>query len=121
MSHNVAAPVGSPRDCRSRRNRVPASPASLPDFDPEAWLFRTPVDDEVLRAISALPLEHRAVLGLVDVEGLRYGDAAALLSIPVTTVKSRLLRARKLLQAELREYAVRIGWIPEAQRAAGLS
>ena len=93
-------------------------PESLPDFDREARFVDEPVDDEVLRAIAALPLEHRAVLGLVGVEGLRYGEAAEVLSIPVGTVKSRLFRARKLLQAELYEYAVSIGWIQEAQPAA---
>ena len=54
----------------------------------------------------------------MNVEGLRYGEAAEVLSIPVGTVKSRLFRARKLLQAELNEYAVSIGWIQEAQPAA---
>ena len=88
------------------------------DTDPEARFFDELVDGEVLRAIAALPLEQRAVLELVNVEGLRLGEAAEVLSIPLGTVKSRLFRARKLLQAELYEYAVSIGWIQEAQPAA---
>jgi RNA polymerase sigma-70 factor (ECF subfamily) len=86
--------------------------------DPEARFFDELVDGEVLRAIAALPLEQREVLELVSIEGLRLGEAAETLSIPVGTVKSRLFRARKVLQVELYEYATSIGWIQEAQPAA---
>jgi RNA polymerase sigma-70 factor (ECF subfamily) len=42
---------------------------------------------------------------LVDVEELRYEEAADVLGIPIGTVRSRLYRARRLLQAALVDYA----------------
>ncbi len=48
-------------------------------------------------AINTLPEDNRAVLMLVVVEGYSYGEAAAMLDIPVGTVMSRLSRARQRL------------------------
>ena len=45
--------------------------------------------------------EFRAVVLLVDVEGLTYGEAAEALGCPVGTVRSRLSRARRGLFAIL--------------------
>jgi len=42
---------------------------------------------------------------LVDVEGQSYDEAAEVLDVPVGTVRSRLFRARRLLQDLLFEYA----------------
>lgn len=71
------------------------------------------VDDEVIRAIDGLPLQFREVVMLRDVEDLTYEEIAGMLGIPVGTVKSRLFRARELLQKALREYAVSTGVIRE--------
>ena len=55
-------------------------------------------DAEMLqREIAALPISYREVLVLREIEGMNYRDIAALLSIPVGTVMSRLSRARALL------------------------
>lgn len=54
--------------------------------------------DQALAAINELAEEHREVLVLVVVEGLRYREAAAVLEIPVGTVMSRLARARERLR-----------------------
>jgi RNA polymerase sigma-70 factor, ECF subfamily len=53
---------------------------------------------EVLRALSHLPPEQREVLVLAAVEEMRYEEIAAVLSIPVGTVMSRLSRAREKLR-----------------------
>jgi RNA polymerase sigma-70 factor (ECF subfamily) len=42
---------------------------------------------------------------LVDVQGNSYGEAAAILGVPVGTVRSRLARARAQLQRELWQHA----------------
>jgi RNA polymerase sigma-70 factor (ECF subfamily) len=47
----------------------------------------------------------QGVVMLVDVQGLGYDEAAEVLQIPVGTVRSRLFRARRLLQEQLFEYA----------------
>jgi len=69
------------------------------------------VDDEVLRAIDSLPLPYREVVVLRDIEDLHYEEIAAMLGVPVGTVKSRLFRAREMLQDKLLDYAVRTGLI----------
>jgi RNA polymerase sigma-70 factor, ECF subfamily len=56
-------------------------------------------------AIAALSEPYRVVVQLVDVEGMSYEDVAAGLDIPIGTVRSRLFRARRMLQDMLIEHA----------------
>jgi len=81
------------------------------DDDPQGAFFDKIVDDEVLREIDKLPEAFRETLVLSDVEGMSYQEIAKILEIPVGTVKSRLFRARKVLQGRLYEYAVNQGYI----------
>jgi RNA polymerase sigma-70 factor (ECF subfamily) len=53
---------------------------------------------ETARAMQTLPLEQREVLLLIAVEEMSYAEAAAVLSIPVGTLMSRLARARAALR-----------------------
>jgi len=71
------------------------------DNFPGANLERT--DDEKLLAdaIRKLSEEHRAVLVLKDLEGLRYDEIAGIIGVPVGTVRSRLNRARLELRGIL--------------------
>ncbi|MFL5403016.1 MAG: sigma-70 family RNA polymerase sigma factor [Gemmatimonadales bacterium] len=85
---------------------------SMQETDPEGTFFSQIVDDKVLEAIDALPPEFREVLVLSDIEGMRYGEIAETLQIPVGTVKSRLFRARRHLQGQLYSHAVEMGYIP---------
>jgi RNA polymerase sigma-70 factor (ECF subfamily) len=82
-----------------------------PDTDPEDDFFAQIVDDQVLRAIDALPPDYREVLVLSDLEGLPYAEIAGIVGAPVGTVKSRLFRARRHLQRQLYDYAVEAGVI----------
>jgi RNA polymerase sigma-70 factor, ECF subfamily len=50
------------------------------------------------RAIATLPEEQRAVILLVGLEGMRYEEVAAVLDVPVGTVRSRLSRGREALR-----------------------
>ncbi len=52
-------------------------------------------------ALRALPDKHRAVVTLVDIEGLSYQEAADVLGVPRGTVMSRLHRARARIRARL--------------------
>ena len=84
---------------------------SLYEADPEGKLFHRIIDDEVIRAIDALPEEFRVAVVLADIEGLSYQEVAELMDIPVGTVKSRLFRARQRLQERLYDYAVEMGYL----------
>jgi RNA polymerase sigma-70 factor (ECF subfamily) len=53
---------------------------------------------DLLVAFDQLTVEHRAVLVLVDVDGLDYAEAADILAIPLGTVRSRLNRARAAMR-----------------------
>lgn len=61
----------------------------------EAW------DDEVERALLALPPRWRASVLLVDVEGWSYEEAATSLEVAPGTLRSGLHRARRALYASL--------------------
>jgi RNA polymerase sigma-70 factor (ECF subfamily) len=81
------------------------------DRDPEGSFFHEIVDEEVKRAIQDLPEDFRIPLVLSDVEGMSYAEIAAVLDLPVGTVKSRLFRGRRRLQQRLYEYAMEMGYI----------
>ncbi len=65
----------------------------------------------IAHAISELPEAFREVVELVELQEMQYGEAAEVLDIPVGTVRSRLFRARRLLQAALLEHAQDAGLI----------
>ncbi|HEX9534426.1 MAG TPA: sigma-70 family RNA polymerase sigma factor [Stellaceae bacterium] len=50
------------------------------------------------QAIRLLPEEQRQVILLVGLEGMRYEEVAAVLDIPIGTVRSRLSRGREMLR-----------------------
>jgi len=54
--------------------------------------------NELDRTIARLPEDQRQVLLLVGLEGMSYEDVAAILNIPIGTVRSRLSRGRDLLR-----------------------
>lgn len=58
--------------------------------------------DWLPEAIARLPLAHREVLILVAIEGLPQQEAAAILDMPLNSVKTNLRRARLALLQELR-------------------
>ena len=60
-------------------------------------------DEEVQRALEALPEGFRMAVLLADVEGFSYKDIAEILDVPIGTVMSRLHRGRKALQKALWE------------------
>jgi RNA polymerase sigma-70 factor, ECF subfamily len=53
---------------------------------------------DLLRCFAELPEDQRAVLYLVGVEDLTYGEAARILDVPIGTVMSRLSRGRERLR-----------------------
>src|SRR5512143_63354 len=75
----------------------PVTPASLDT--PESILLGS-LDQKVLQeGIAELPVAHREVLLLCDVEEMSYREIAEALTIPIGTVMSRISRARAALRA----------------------
>jgi RNA polymerase sigma-70 factor (ECF subfamily) len=68
---------------------------------PEETVLAALGREEILRAVAALPPEQRTVVVLRDVQGLSYGEIAAVTGQSLGTVKSRLHRARASLRAML--------------------
>jgi|SRR5947208_8624606 RNA polymerase sigma-70 factor, ECF subfamily len=52
-------------------------------------------------ALAALPVDQRAAVLLVDVQGFAYPEAAVVLDVRVGTIASRLSRGRETLRAAL--------------------
>jgi RNA polymerase sigma-70 factor (ECF subfamily) len=94
----------------------------MPDDHP---MLRVPANQEahvslleVRDAYLRLSEEHREVLLLVAIEGLRYEEAAAILNLPLGTVRSRLSRARQALR-DAREEPAPTGVVTPLSRAVG--
>lgn len=71
------------------------------EADPAAPLERAERERMVRAALERLGPEHRAVIILKDFDGRRYDEIAAILDVPVGTVRSRLHRARCELRDQL--------------------
>ncbi len=65
---------------------------------PEAETERSQLGDAIQHCLDNLPVEFRAVVVLVDIQGMDYSEAAMAVGKPVGTVKSRLARARMRLR-----------------------
>ena len=102
---SLDAPIDTPRGEMVRE---------FPDTaaNPEAVFEREHIDVAIQEALGVLSAELRMVVILSDIEGFAYEEIAAMLGVPLGTVKSRLHRARQVLQQRLRPYvdARRRGW-----------
>jgi RNA polymerase sigma-70 factor (ECF subfamily) len=72
-----------------------------PGPDPERLATAGDLLERVERSIDRLPEHFRVVLWLRDGEGRSYQDIAAILEVPIGTVRSRLSRARQALRHEV--------------------
>lgn len=68
---------------------------------PEKEFVNTLLQEDIHRAIDNLPDGYRVVIVLVEVEGYSYEEASRLLGLPLGTIRSRVSRARGLLQKAL--------------------
>jgi RNA polymerase sigma-70 factor (ECF subfamily) len=75
---------------------------AVEDETPETILMKRTDSELVQNAIDDLPVHHREILLLCEVEEMSYQEIGELLSIPIGTVMSRLSRARKALRDGLR-------------------
>lgn len=64
---------------------------------------------QIEKAVSALPEEFRAALMLCDMEDFSYAEISEILKVPIGTVRSRIARARIILQKKLWIHAKELG------------
>lgn len=77
-----------------------AMPASTKD-DSSELVDRHDAADRLMRQALSLPPEYREPLLLRCVQSLTYQQISELLDLPVTTVETRLARARRMLREEV--------------------
>ncbi len=68
---------------------------------PDALAQARETEAQVAGILAGLPDEAREVLVLRDTDGLAYDEIAAILGVPIGTVRSRLNRARQLFRERL--------------------
>lgn len=80
------------------------SPTWLADPSPsiEATLEEKEFSNGIYRILDELPDVYRSVITLVDLYELDYSEAAAVLKVPIGTVKSRVARARLQMKEKLK-------------------
>ena len=115
----VEAPDGDPEleSMATARSHYAAEDSGI-----TAVLERMDLKAAIDSALETLAPQFRSAIVLVDVQGQSYEEAAAILDVPIGTVRSRLFRARRLLQDLLFEHARDAGLrVPNARRAEPVS
>jgi RNA polymerase sigma-70 factor (ECF subfamily) len=90
-----------PDDLDERGDRRPATTPDRSTTDPADLAVADERRRLVLAALEELPVEQRAALVLVDMEGYPVADVAVMLGCAVGTVKSRCSRGRARLAERL--------------------
>ena len=75
-----------------------------PSPGPEAQTANREREAQVRTAILSLSPQYRAVIELRHFQDLSYSEISKVLDRPITSVKSDLFRARKILGEKLKEY-----------------
>lgn len=65
---------------------------------PEDRMIRRELEQAIQRCIDSLPDDFKAVVILVDVQGMDYQSASEVVRTPLGTIRSRLARARQRVQ-----------------------
>jgi RNA polymerase sigma-70 factor (ECF subfamily) len=86
--------------------------------DPAALVLGKMTVDDITAAIAELPQEYRVVCSLYFMEELSYEEIAEAVGCPIGTVRSRLHRARKMLQKALWHIAEEQGVVDALAAAA---
>lgn len=71
---------------------------------PEHYLYRDELQLKVTDAVDGMPEDLRSAIVLREMHGLSYEEISGILDCPVGTVRSRIFRARELLDAEIKPF-----------------
>lgn len=69
--------------------------------DPESLLLTRADQQQITWALGELPVPHREIILLSDVEEMTYKEISEMLGVPIGTVMSRLSRARRAMRSLL--------------------
>jgi RNA polymerase sigma-70 factor (ECF subfamily) len=96
---SIESPVGGGEDSDSPslKERLRAGQEPPTDF-----LLRDELRGMVRKALDRLPEEHRMVVILSEIHGMRYEEISEALGVPIGTVKSRMHHAMARLKEILR-------------------
>lgn len=72
-------------------------------MSPELAYEQKETEEQVQKAISALPLEQKKIVVLSDIDGLSYEEIIGITGLKLGTIKSKLFRARAKLKSLLKE------------------
>ena len=100
---------------RQKKRWISAEEMTEPDSDywerrpsenpgPESHALLKELNEQIGSVLRKIPEEFRSPIVLVDIGDFSYEEAAAILSCPIGTIRSRLSRGRKLLQQYLHAY-----------------
>jgi RNA polymerase sigma-70 factor, ECF subfamily len=78
-----------------------ADEAVAHEVTPEALFLATESQEAMFSALERLPVAHREIILLCDVDEMSYREIAQVLDVAPGTVMSRLARARRNLRAAL--------------------
>lgn len=78
------------------------------DLSPDRALEQSQTLALLQESLDELPENMRDILLMVGIDKISYEDAAALLTVPVGTVRSRLSRARAALRDKLAQKGLRL-------------
>jgi RNA polymerase sigma-70 factor (ECF subfamily) len=105
--YRAAASLDGDRDEQDSVNRQAATLRRQlvqdTEIDPALSAERRMEYERLMEALARLDTEFKTVIVLRDVEECDYEQMAAILEVPVGTIKSRLFRARAALRAALKE------------------
>ena len=60
--------------------------------------------EKIHEAIERLPENFKSIFVMYELQGLKYKEISEILNLPLNSVRVYLLRARKKLQEDLREF-----------------
>jgi len=75
------------------------------ECNPEKLADKIITDTEIKEAIERLPERFKSPFVLYELQEFKYKEISRILDVPLNTVKVNILRARKQLQKELKQYA----------------
>lgn len=69
---------------------------------PESLLVKDELQETILKTIENLPEDLKSAIMLREIEGLSYEEIAEVMECPIGTVRSRIFRAREMIDSKIK-------------------